>query len=155
MLPVIVIRGQGPRTTTFLIFLIFLFFRWYLMPNHAFGVGPSTISEKSPPCYSEGIILTHVVPDLAKLQIRVRGGMVFGASERLLNHPGVDVADPRCPEPKRGAHWDGQILTFYVEWWNLTVPMCTTLRFWAPRIVHIAPRVVQEPFKCSKNHHTS
>ena len=45
--------------------------------NCAFGVGPSTISEKSSPCYSEGIILTHVVPDLAKWQIRLRGVMVF------------------------------------------------------------------------------
>ena len=59
--------------------------------------------------------MTHVVPDLAKWQIRVRGVMVFGASERLLNHPGVDVDDPRCPKPKRGALRDGQIPPFYVK----------------------------------------
>ena len=83
--------------------------------NCAFGVGPSTISEKSSPCYSEGIILTHMVPDLAKWQIRLRGGMVFGASERHWNHPGVDVADPRCPKAKRGAHRDGQIPPSYIK----------------------------------------
>ena len=125
------------------------------MPIHAFGAGPSTISEKSSPCYSEGIILTHMVPDLAKRQIRLRGGMVFGASKTLLNHPGVDLHDPRCPKPKPGALRDGQKLSFYVRWWNLTVAMCTTLSFWTPRIGHIDPRMVPVPFRCSKNHATS
>ena len=74
------------------------------MPIHAFGVGPSTISGKSSPCPSEGIILTHVVPDLAKWQIRAGGVLLFGASERPLNHPEVDLDDPIVPELEDGAH---------------------------------------------------
>ena len=112
------------------------------MPIHACGVGPSTISEKSSPCYSEGIILTHMVPDLAKWQIRVGGVMVFGAYERPLNHPGVDLDDPMCPKPEPGALRDGQIPPFYVKWWNLTVPMCSILRHGHYRIVQMDPRVV-------------
>ncbi len=84
-------------------------------PEPPFGVRHSTISEKSSPCLSEGIILTHMVPDLAKWQIRVGGVMVFGASKTPLNHPGVDLDDPMVPMPKDGAHRDGQILSFYVK----------------------------------------
>ena len=84
--------------------------------NCAFGVGPSTISEKSSPCYSEGIILTHMVPDLAKWQNRAGGMLLFGESERPLKHPGVDLDDSIVPMPKDGAHRDGQIPQFYVQW---------------------------------------
>ena len=84
-------------------------------PEPPFGVGHSTISEKSSPCLSEGTILTHMVPDLAKWQIRVGGVLLFGASERPLNHPGVDLDDPIVPMPKDGAHRDGQIPQFYVK----------------------------------------
>ena len=70
-----------------------------------------------------------MVPDLAKWQIRVGGVLLFGASERPLNHPGDDLVDPIVSMPEDGAHWDGQILPFYVKWWNLTVPKCTRLRF--------------------------
>ena len=89
------------------------------------------------------------------LQIRVEGVMVSRASERPLNHPGVDLDDPMVPMPKDGANRDGQILPFYVKWWNLTVPMCTRLKFWTHRIVHIDPRVVHGPFRCSEKQHTS
>ena len=119
------------------------------------GLSHSTISEKSSPCLGEGAILTHMAPDPARWQIRAEGVLLFGASERPSNHPGVDLDDPRCPKPKPGALRDGQKLTFYVRWWNLTVAMCTTLSFWTPRIGHIDPRMVQEPFRCSKNHATS
>ena len=96
-----------------------------------------------------------MVPDLATWQIRVGGVLLFGASERPLNDPGVDLDDPMVPMLEDGAHRDGQIPPFYVKCQNLTVPMCTTLRFWTPRIGHIDPRVVQGPFRCSKNHATS
>ena len=124
-------------------------------PEPPFGVGHSTISEKSSPCLRMGSILTHMVPDFAKWEIRVGGVLLFGASERPLNDPGVDLDDPMVPMPKDGAHRDGQIPPFYVKWCNLTVPKCTRLRFWTPRIVQIDPRVVQERFRCPKNHATS
>ena len=94
--------------------------------------------------------MTHVVPDLAKWQIRLRGVMVFGASTTPCNHPRGAFDDPMVPMPKDGAHRDGQILPFYVKWWNLTVPKCTRLRFWTHRIVHIDPRVLHVPFRCSE-----
>ena len=103
----------------------------------------------------EGIILTHMVPDLAKCQIRVEGVLLFGASERPLNHPGVDLDDPIVPMLEDGAHRDGQIPPFYVKWWNLIVPKCTRLEFWTHRIVQIDPRVVRGPFRCSEKQHTS
>ena len=56
-----------------------------------------------------------MVPDLATWQIRVGGVLLFGASERPLNDPGVDLDDPMVPMPKDGAHRDGQILLFYVK----------------------------------------
>ena len=62
-----------------------------------------------------GSILTHMVPDFAKWQIRVGGVLLFGASERPLNHPGADLDDPIVPELKDGAHWDGQNPSFYVK----------------------------------------
>ena len=62
--------------------------------------------------------------------------------------------DPIVPMLEDGAHRDGQILPFYVKWWNLTVPKCTRLRFWTHRIVHIDPRVLQVPFRCSEKQHT-
>ena len=68
-----------------------------LRPEPPFGVGHSTISEKSFPYLGEGIILTHMVPDLARWQIRVRGVLLFGTSERPLNHPGADLDDPMVP----------------------------------------------------------
>ena len=58
------------------------------------------------------MILTHLVPDLAKWQIRVGRVMLFGASERPLNHPGDDLVDPIVPIPEDGAHWDGQNPSF-------------------------------------------
>ena len=119
------------------------------------GLSHSTISEKSSTCLGEGIILTHMVPDLAKWEIRVGGVLLFGASERPLNHPGVDLDDPMCPKPELGALRDGQIPPFYVKWWNLTIPKCTRLEFWTHRIVQNAPRVVRGPFRCSEKQHTS
>ena len=101
------------------------------------------------------MILTHLVPDLAKWQIRVGRVMLFGASERPLNHPGDDLVDPIAPIPEDGAHWDGQNPSFYVKWQNLTVLMCSILEHGHYRIDHIVPRVVQGPFRCSKEHHTS
>ena len=56
-----------------------------------------------------------MLPDLAKWQIRVGGVLLFGASERLLNHPGADLDDPMVPMPEDGAHRDGQIPQFYVK----------------------------------------
>ena len=96
-----------------------------------------------------------MVLDLAKWQIRLRGVMVFGASERPLNHPGVDLDDPMVPMLEDGAHRDGQIPPFYVKWQNLTVPMCSILGYGHYRIVQIGHRVVQGPFRCSKKQHTS
>ena len=69
-------------------------------PEPPFGVGHSTISEKSSPCLRMGSILTHMVPDFAKWQIRVGGVLLFGASEGPLNHPGGDLVDPIVPMPK-------------------------------------------------------
>ena len=54
------------------------------------------------------MILTHMVPDLAKWQIRVGVVLLFGASERPLNHPVADLDDPIVLEPEDGALWDGQ-----------------------------------------------
>ena len=99
--------------------------------------------------------MTLMVHDLATWQFRVGGVLLFGASERPLNDPGVDLDDPMVPMPKDGAHRDGQILPFYVKWCNLTVPKCTRLRFWTHRIVHIDPRVLHVPFRCSEKQHTS
>ena len=96
-----------------------------------------------------------MVPDLARWQIRMGCVMLFGASERPLNHPGDDLVDPIVPMLEDGAHWDGQILPFYVKWWILTVPMCSILGFWHYRIVQIGPRVVQEPFRGSKKQFAS
>ena len=81
--------------------------------------------------------------------------MLFGASERPVNHPGVDLDDSIVPMLKDGAHRDGQIPQFYVQWWNLTVPMCSILRHGHYRIVQIDPRVLQGPFGCSKKQHAS
>ena len=114
------------------------------------GAGHSTTSEKSSPYLHQGRILTHMVPDLARWPNSLRGKLLFGASERLLNHPGAELDDPIVPELEDGAHSDGQILPFYVKWWILTVSMCSILRFWHYRIVQIDPRVVQEPFRGSK-----
>ena len=93
--------------------------------------------------------------DLAKWQIRLRGVMVFGASEKPLEHPGVDLDDPMVPMLEDGAHWDGQILPFYVKWCNLTVPISSILRHKHYRIEEIVPRAVQGPFRCSKKQYTS
>ena len=90
-----------------------------------------------------------MVPDLARWPNSLGGKLLFGASERPLNHPGVDLDDPIVPEPEDGAHWDGQILPFYVKCWILTVSMCSILRFWHYRIVQFGPRVFQEPFRGS------
>ena len=79
------------------------------------GAGHSTTSEKSSPYLHQGRILTHMVPDLARWPNSLRGKLLFGASERPLNHPEVDLDDPIVPEPKDGAHRDGQILPFYVK----------------------------------------
>ena len=72
-------------------------------PEPPFGVGHSIISEKSSPCPGEGTILTHMVYDLAKWQIRVGCVLLFGASERPLNHPVADVDNPIMPESEDGA----------------------------------------------------
>ena len=114
------------------------------------GAGHSTTSEKSSPYLHQGMILTHMVPDLARSPNSLGGKLLFGASERLLNHPGAELDDPIVPELEDGAHSDGQILPFYVKWWILTVPMCSILEFWHYRIVQIGPRVVQGPFRGSK-----
>ena len=116
------------------------------------GAGHSTTSEKSSPYLHQGMILTHMVPDLARWP---RGKLLFGASERPLNHPGVDLDDPIVPEPKDGAHRDGQILFLYVKCWILTVSMCSILRFWHYRIVQIDLWVVEEPFRGSKKQFAS
>ena len=101
------------------------------------------------------MILTHMVPDLARWPNCVGGKLLFGASERPSNHPVADLDDPIVPIPEDGAHWDGQILPFDVKWWNLTVPMCSILEHGHHRIVQIDPRVVQGPFRCSEKQHTS
>ena len=69
-------------------------------PEPPFGVGHSTISEKSFPCLGMGSILTHMVPDSAKWQIRAGGVLLFAASETHLNHPGDDFVDPIVLMPK-------------------------------------------------------
>ena len=66
-------------------------------PEPPFGVGHSTTFEKNSPCPGMGSILTYMVPDFAKWQIRVGGVLLFGASERPLNHPGDDLVDPIVP----------------------------------------------------------
>ena len=76
------------------------------------GLSHSTISEKSSPCLGEGAILTHMAPDPARWQIRAEGVLLFGASERPSNHPGVDLDDPMCPKLEPGALRDGQIPPF-------------------------------------------
>ena len=96
------------------------------------------------------MILTHMVPDLARWPNSQGGKLLFGASERPLNHPGVDSDDPIVPEAKDGAHGDGQNPSFYAKWQNPTVQMCSILEFWHYRIVQIDPRVVQGPFRGSK-----
>ena len=68
------------------------------------GAGHSTTSEKSSPYLHQGRILTHMVPDLARWPNSLRGKLLFGASERLLNHPGAELDDPIVPEPEDGAH---------------------------------------------------
>ena len=55
-------------------------------PEPAFGPRHSSTSEKSSPCLGQGTTLTHMVPDLARWQIRVGGVMLLGASKRPLNH---------------------------------------------------------------------
>ena len=47
-----------------------------------------------------GSILTHMVPDFAKWQIRVGGVLLFEASETPLNRPEDDVVDPIVLMPK-------------------------------------------------------
>ena len=47
-----------------------------------------------------GSIWTHMVRDFATWQIRVGGVLLFGASERPLNHLGDDLDDPIMPMPK-------------------------------------------------------
>ena len=76
------------------------------------GLGHSTTSEKSSPYVHQGMILAHMVPDLARWQIRVGSVLLFGASERAMNHPVADLDDPIMPMLEVGAHWDGQILPF-------------------------------------------
>ena len=68
------------------------------------GAGHSTTSEKSSPYLHQGMILTHMVPDLARWPNSRRGKLLFGAFERPLKHPGVDLDDPIVPEPRDGAH---------------------------------------------------
>ena len=97
--------------------------------------------------------LRSMVPDLARWQIRAEGVLLFGASERPLNHPGVTLDDPMCPKLEPGAHRDGQFPSFYVKSWNQTVPKCTRLEFWTHRIVQIDPRVVRGPFRGSEKQH--
>ena len=69
------------------------------------GLSHSTISEKSSPCLGEGVILTHMVPDLARWQIRAGGVLLFGkmvGSDRPEVHQArvLDTSDrpnrPRC-----------------------------------------------------------
>ena len=69
-------------------------------PEPPFGVGHSTISEKSSPCLGMGSILTHMVPDSAKWRIRAGGVLLFAASETPLNHPGDDFVGPIMLMPK-------------------------------------------------------
>ena len=123
--------------------------------EHTFGLHHSTTFEKSSPYLHQGTFSTHMVPDLARWPNSVRGKLLFGASERLLNHPGADLDHPIVPELEDGEFWDGQNPSFYVKWQNLTVPMCSILEFWHYRIVQFGPRVVQEPFRGSKKQFAS
>ena len=63
--------------------------------------------------------------------------------------------DPIVPELEDGAHSDGQILPFYVKWWNLTVPISSILRHKHYRIDEIVLRAVQVRFRCFEKQHTS
>ena len=119
------------------------------------GLGHSTTFGKSSPYLHQGMFSTHMVPDLARWPNSLGGKLLFGASERPLNHPGADLDDPIVPELEDGAHWDGQNPSFYAKWQNLTVRMCSILEFWHYRIVQIGPRVVQGPFRGSKKQLTS
>ena len=118
------------------------------------GLSHSTF-EKCSPYLHQGMFSTHMVPDLARWQNSLGGKLLFGASERPLNHPGADLDDPIVPELEDGAHSDGQNPSFYAKWQNLTVRMCSILEFWHYRIVQIGPRVVQEPFRGSKKQFAS
>ena len=79
------------------------------------GAGHSTTSEKSSPYLHQGMLLTHMVPDLARWPNSLGSKLLFGASERPLNHPGADMDHPIMPELEDGAHSDGQILPFCVK----------------------------------------
>ena len=68
------------------------------------GAGHSTTSEKSSPYLHQGMFSTQMVPDLARWPNSLRGKLLFGASERLLNHPGAELDDPIVPELEDGAH---------------------------------------------------
>ena len=68
------------------------------------GAGHSTTSEKSSPYLHQGMILAHMVPDLARWRNSLRDKLLFGASKRLLKHPGAELDDPIVPEPRDGAH---------------------------------------------------
>ena len=87
------------------------------------GLGHSTTFEKSSPYLHQGMFSTHMVPDLARWPNSLGGKLLFGASERPLNHPGADLDDPIVLELEDGAHSDGQILPFCVKLWILIVPM--------------------------------
>ena len=94
-----------------------------------------------------------MAPDPARWRIRAEGVLLFGASERPSNQPGVDLDHPMCPELEFCALRDGQFPSFYVKRWNLTVPKGPKLEFWAHRIVPSHPRVVQGPFRGSEKQH--
>ena len=64
------------------------------------GAGHSTTSEKSSPYLHQGMILAHMVPDLARWPNCAGGKLLFGASERPLNHPVADLDDPIVPIPE-------------------------------------------------------
>ena len=119
------------------------------------GLGHSTTFGKSSPYLHQGMFSTHMVPDLARWPNSLGGKLLFGASERPLNHPGADLDDPRVPEVEDGAHWDGQNPSLYAKWQNPTVQMCSILEFWHYRIVQIDPRVVQGPVRGSKKQFAS
>ena len=75
-----------------------------------------------------------------KWLIRAGGVLLFGASERPLNHPGAALDDPIMPMLEDGAHWDGRIPAFYVKWQYLTIPMYSILDHGHYRIVQIGHR---------------
>ena len=62
------------------------------------GAGHSTTSEKSSPYLHQGMLLTHMVPDLARSPNSAGDKLLFGASERPLNHPVADLDHPIMPE---------------------------------------------------------